>query len=85
MAAGTYTDAAGEARTLLLSRTGSSWTAHKAPSPANARIVGSQAQGSLTPPTISSVACWAASDCVAVGGYPARNVGMAGLILTGGI
>jgi hypothetical protein len=85
VAAGTYTDAAGEAQTLLLSRTASAWTAVKAPSPANARTVGSQAQGSLTPPTISSVACWATASCVAVGGYPARNAGMAGLILTGGI
>jgi hypothetical protein len=82
--AGTYTDAAGEAQTLLLSRTASTWTAVQAPSPANARLVGSQAQGSLTPPTISSVACWATASCIAVGGYPARNAGMAGLILTGG-
>jgi len=85
VATGTYTDSSGEAETLLLSRTGSAWTAVKAPSPANARTVGSQAQGSLTPPTISSVACWAAASCIAVGGYPARNAGMAGLILTGGI
>ena len=85
VAAGIYTDSSGEAETLLLSRAGSAWTAVKAPSPANARTVGSQAQGSLTPPTISSVACWAPSECIAVGGYPARNAGMAGLILTGGI
>lgn len=85
VAVGVYTDTAGEARTLLLSRSGSAWKAVRAPSPANARTVGSQAQGSIAPPTISSVACPAASDCIAVGGYPARNTGMAGLILTGGI
>jgi hypothetical protein len=84
VAVGAYTDTAGEAQVLLLTLAGSAWTAARAPSPADARTVGTQAQGTLAPPALSSVACPAAAACVAVGSYPARKLGTAGLILTGG-
>jgi hypothetical protein len=83
VAVGSYTDTAGEARLLLLTLAGSAWTATRAPSPADARTVGTQAQGTLAPPALSSVACPGAAACVAVGSYPARKLGMAGLIVTG--
>jgi hypothetical protein len=83
VAVGSYTDTAGEAQVLLLTLGGSTWTAMRAPNPADARTVGSQAQGTLAPPALSSVACPGAGQCVAVGSYPARKLGMTGLILTG--
>jgi len=83
VAVGVYTDTAGEAQILLLSLAGSSWSAIRAPAPADARTVGSQAQGALAPPALSSVACAGAPHCVAVGSYPARKLGIAGLIVTG--
>ena len=83
VAVGRYTDSAGDAQMLLLSGAGTSWKAARAPAPANARTVGSQAQGSLTPPALASVACPAVSACVAVGSYPARGLGEEGVIITG--
>jgi hypothetical protein len=84
VAVGVYTDTSGEARLLLVTGTGSAWKASRAPVPANARTVGSQAQGVLAPPALTSVTCPQASACVAVGSYPALKLGIAGLIVTGG-
>jgi hypothetical protein len=83
VAVGVYTDTSGEARLLLVTGTGSAWKATRAPVPANARTVGSQAQGVLAPPALTSVTCADASACVAVGSYPALKLGIAGLIVTG--
>jgi hypothetical protein len=84
VAVGVYTDTSGEARLLLVTGTGSAWKASRAPVPANARTVGSQAQGVLAPPALTAVTCADASACVAVGSYPALKLGIAGLIVTGG-
>jgi hypothetical protein len=67
----------------VLTGAGSAWTTVRAPVPANARTVGSQAQGALAPPALLFVACPAATACVTVGTYPARSLGMEGLILSG--
>jgi hypothetical protein len=83
VAAGNYTDTAGDGRVLLLTWGGSSWAVAKGPLPANSRTVGSQAQGSLGPPDLASVACPAATACVAVGTYPARRSGLEGLVEAG--
>ena len=82
-AAGQYTDTAGDARLLLLSWRGTTWTPARGPLPGNNRTVGSQAQGTLGPPSLASVTCPAASTCLAVGTYPARRPGMEGLVETG--
>jgi hypothetical protein len=83
VAGGGYTDTTGDAQVLLLTSSGSAWTPLRAPVPANARTVGSQAQGAVGPPTLTSVACPAVSACVAVGSYPTRKVGTAGLLIVG--
>jgi hypothetical protein len=83
VAVGAYTDTTGEAQMLLLTGFGSSWVPARAPVPANARTVGSQAQGVIGPPALMSVACPAVSACVAVGSYPARTLGTEGLFITG--
>jgi hypothetical protein len=83
VAVGVYTDTTGEARLMLVTGAASAWKASEAPVPANARIVGSQAQGVLAPPAFAFVSCADASACVAVGSYPARKLGIAGLIVTG--
>jgi hypothetical protein len=83
VAVGVYTDTSGEARLLLVTGTGSAWKATRAPVPGNARTVGSQAQGVLAPPALTSVTCADAAVCVAVGSYPALKLGIAGLIVTG--
>jgi hypothetical protein len=83
VAAGHYTDTAGDARVLLLSWHGASFGATRAPLPANDRTVGSQAQGALGPPLLAAVTCPSAVTCIAVGTYPARTPGMEGLVETG--
>jgi hypothetical protein len=80
VAAGQYTDTAGDARVLLLYWHGSSWAPSTGPLPANNRTVGAQAQGSLGPPAVASVACPSAGACFAVGTYPAVRAGMEGLV-----
>lgn len=82
VAAGQYTDSAGEAGLLLLTLQRSAWAASPGPLPANDEAVGSQAQGSLGPPSLASVACPAPGTCVAVGGYPVHSAGMEGLVET---
>jgi len=83
VAAGQYTDTAGDARLLLLSWRNGTWTARSGPLPANHRTVGAQAQGSLGPPAFTAVTCPTTSDCLAVGSYPTVRAGMAGLLETG--
>jgi hypothetical protein len=83
VAVGRYTDAAGDGQTLLLYGFGASWRPVRAPVPGNARTVGSQAKAGPAPPMLTSVACPAASACVSVGSYPARSLGVEGLIVTG--
>jgi hypothetical protein len=83
LATGDYTDTAGDAQTVLLTGSGSAWKAARGPYPANARVVGSQAQGALSPPVLESASCPAVSVCVAVGSYPTRKVRTEGLVVTG--
>jgi hypothetical protein len=83
VAVGVYTDTSGEARLMLVTGAGTAWKATRAPVPANARTVGSQAQGPLAPPALAFVTCPNTSECVAVGSYPARTLAIAGLIATG--
>jgi hypothetical protein len=83
VAVGRYTDAAGDGQTLLLYGFGASWRPVRAPLPGNARTVGSKAKAGPAPPMLTSVACPAASACVSVGSYPARSLGVEGLIVTG--
>jgi hypothetical protein len=83
LAAGDYTDTAGDAQIVLLTGSSSAWKAARGPAPANARVVGSQAQGVLSPALLTSVSCPDVSVCVAVGSYPTRTVGTAGLVATG--
>jgi hypothetical protein len=85
VAVGVYTDTSGEARLMLVTGAGSAWKATRAPVPANARTVGSQAQGPLAPPAFAFITCPAATECVAVGSYPALRLDIAGLIVTGGV
>jgi hypothetical protein len=77
VAIGGYTDSSGNDHGLLLTRRGSSWTAARAPLPAGA------ATGSEV--SISEVACWFATACVAVGTYgdlTGRSPVSDGLLLT---
>jgi hypothetical protein len=80
VAAGQYTDTAGDAKVLLLYWRGSSWAASSGPLPANNRTVGAQAQGSLGPPAAASLSCPSAGTCFVVGTYPAVRTGMEGLV-----
>ena len=61
IAVGTYTDSSGKQQGLLLTGSGSSWSATQAPLPGNA------AATAYT--DLRSVACESASSCVAVGDY----------------
>ena len=61
VAVGGYNDASGEEHALLLTGSGTSWTAAQVPAPANA---GAEYAGTLT-----SVACTSASSCVVAGQY----------------
>jgi hypothetical protein len=78
VATGDYTDSSGNGQGLLVTGSGSSWTAHIAPVPPNAYV---QPDVGLD---IGSIACPGASTCIATGDY---NVGSyahrQGLLLTG--
>lgn len=80
---GGSTSHAGNGQGMLLTQSGSSWEATKAPPPANAIQVSSTAKGSIGPPYVDSIACPAQTSCVAVGGYATSQPEMAGLLLTG--
>jgi hypothetical protein len=78
---GSYTDSTSNRHGLLLTGHGSSWTAVKAPLPANAAIPG---PGIPPPgPDLGGVACPASAVCVAVGDYTDSAGNMQGLLLTG--
>jgi hypothetical protein len=62
VATGNYTDSSGNNQALLVTGSGSSWTATTAPLPAGAGSGGGGAG-------LASVACPTASACVAIGGY----------------
>ena len=72
VAVGTYTDSSGNSQGLLLTGSGTSWTATEAPLPANASPYA----------ILHSVACASVSSCVATGYYP-DSLGGQGLLLTG--
>jgi hypothetical protein len=77
---GHYLDSPGHPEAMLLTGHGSSWTAAKAPLPADA----APSPGPLPPgPALNSVACRSVTVCAAVGDYrdSARNV--QGMLLTG--
>jgi hypothetical protein len=75
VAAGSYYDSSGQIQGLLLTGSGTAWTATEAPLPANAAA----SPGA----TITSVACPSTTECVAVGGYTDTSGGGQGLLLTG--
>jgi hypothetical protein len=72
---GVYLDASSHQEGLLLTGSGSSWTATEAPLPANAY---------LNPSTsIEAVRCQSLSLCTAVGDYTATSGGTQGMLITG--
>ena len=75
IAVGRYADASNSPQGLLLTGSGSSWTATEAPLPANAN--------SFPEVSISSVACSSGSRCTAVGNYYDQSEDSQGLLLTG--
>lgn len=75
-ATGGYFDAAGNAQGLLETLSSGKWTAQQAPLPADAALEGEEGV------VMSAVSCPAAGTCVAVGSYPASEVGDRGLIET---
>lgn len=72
IAVGQYVDSSGLLQPLLLTRSGTSWTATRAALPANS-------QGG----TLSSVACESATACIAVGTYTSASGANNGLLLSG--
>jgi len=74
VAVGSYTDTAGNSQGLLLTGSGSSWTATEAPLPSNA--------ASSPDASVSGVSCPSASQCVAVGYYQDTSGDTQGLLLT---
>jgi len=76
VAAGSYTDSSGSSQGLLLTGSGTSWTATEAPAPANAAT-------SLPDVSLDSIACASASSCVAVGRYADSSGSYQGVLLTG--
>jgi hypothetical protein len=76
-ATGSYTDSSSSQQGLLLTWDGTSWTAAKAPLPADASATGPAA-------TITSVSCASATTCAATGSYidSSSFKGNQGLLLT---
>ena len=75
VAAGDYTDSSGNGQGLLVTGSGTSWTAAEAPLPANAAadpVAG-----------LGSVACPSASSCVTAGVYDDSSGNRQGLLVTG--
>ncbi len=75
VAAGQFAASSGSTYGLLVTGHGSSWSAYRAPVPADAAV--------RPQATISSVSCPAAGDCVAVGTYTDAKGNQQGLLLTG--
>jgi CHAP domain len=74
-ATGELTSSSSDMNGLLLTMSGSSWTATKAPLPKGA--------GKNANPTISSVACPSLTKCIAVGSYTDSSGNVQGLLETG--
>ena len=75
VAAGSYYDSSGNEQALLVTGSGTSWTAAEAPLPANAAADRSA--------VLDSVACPSASSCVAAGDYADSSGNGQGLLVTG--
>jgi hypothetical protein len=75
VAVGSYSPSLRFPRGLIVTGSGSSWSAHAVPLPAGAQ----QADGDL----LSSVACPSATTCVAVGNYAATALTSEGLVVSG--
>ena len=75
VAADSYTDSSGGQQGLLVTGSGTSWTAAEASLPANA--------AASPDVNLNSVACPSASSCVAVGDYNDSSGNMQGLLVTG--
>lgn len=78
VAVGEYTDSAGNEQGLIVTGSGTSWHAAKAPLPSDA----SAAPG-LAGTFLNSVACSSASACAAVGGYLDSSGDYRALLVTG--
>ena len=76
VATGDYTDSSGNTQALLVTGSGTSWTAAEAPLPANAAAD----PDAFFP---GSVACASASSCVATGFYTDSSGNIQGLLVTG--
>jgi hypothetical protein len=77
VAVGFYTDSSGNLQGLLLTGSGSSWTATKAPLPGNAASNGLAGDG------LTAVTCASTSSCVALGSYFATGNIEEQLLVTG--
>jgi hypothetical protein len=75
VAAGYYTDASGGQQGILLTGTGTSWTAEEAPLPAGA--------GANPSVDLTSIACPSATTCVAAGYYTNSADGQDGILVSG--
>ncbi|MGH3150653.1 MAG: hypothetical protein ACRDOB_07985, partial [Streptosporangiaceae bacterium] len=69
VAIGTFADANNKAQILLMSESGSSWSAAEGPLPSNAAPFSATGKSSLSPPHAVSLTCLSTSNCVAVGSY----------------
>jgi hypothetical protein len=78
VAVGSYDDSSGDRDGVLLSGSGTSWTAAEAPLPANATASASSA----LVPDLSSVACPSTAGCVVVGTYDSQTAKQ-GVVLSG--
>ena len=80
VATGGYSDSSGNKQSLLLTGSGTSWTAAEAPLPADADV-GTDPEPE---PDLNSVACPSASSCVVAGLYTDESsASLQGLLLTG--
>ena len=75
VAVGEYQDTSGNYQGLLLTGSGSSWTAAEAPLPADASSTGGAG--------LTGVSCPSASQCVVAGHYAGASGATQGLLLTG--
>lgn len=82
-AVGIYPDSSGYGQGVIETGSATTWTAAKAPLPANDLPVSFTAKGSIGPPELSAVACPSQSSCVAVGSYVDTTDTWQGMLLTG--
>jgi hypothetical protein len=81
VAVGQYKDSSGNGEGVLLTGSGTTWTATEAPLPGDAIIDPSSADPFIA--SIASVACPSVGDCVAVGSYQDSSGQRQGLLVTG--